>query len=57
VYTASDARQALQCVEEHRPNIILLDVGMPDGYELARRIRARPWGTGKSLVAMMRKPL
>ena len=34
---------ALQCVEESAFDAVLLDLGMPgmDGYEVARRIRAR----------------
>jgi two-component system, chemotaxis family, CheB/CheR fusion protein len=32
----------------------VLDIGMPgmDGYELARRIRAEPWGRNMVLVAL-----
>ncbi len=32
----------------------LLDIGMPllDGYEVARRIRAQPWGKAITLVAL-----
>jgi CheY-like chemotaxis protein len=54
VYTASDGRQTLQRAEEHRPDIALLDIGMPgiDGYEVARGIRAQPWGRGMTLVAL-----
>jgi PAS domain S-box-containing protein len=44
VVTAHDGRAALQAAERHRPDIILLDIGLPgmDGYEVARRLRDRP---------------
>jgi CheY-like chemotaxis protein/two-component sensor histidine kinase len=54
VQTAFDGLQALATAEEFRPEIILLDIGMPklDGYETARRIRRQPWGAGMMLVAL-----
>jgi len=41
VVTASTADEALECVREFRPDVLVSDVGMPeqDGYELLRRIR------------------
>ncbi len=41
VQTASDGTSALAAVGEHRPEIVISDIGMPDmsGYELARRIQ------------------
>jgi CheY-like chemotaxis protein len=40
---ASNANEALQCLEQGRFDILLSDIGMPDidGYELIRRIRAQ----------------
>ncbi len=40
--------------ERHLPEVVLLDIGMPllDGYEVARRIRAQPWGQRITLVAL-----
>lgn len=54
VYTASDGQRSLEAAEQHRPDVILLDIGMPvlDGYEVARRIRQQPWGRGITLVAV-----
>ncbi|HEX8757639.1 MAG TPA: GAF domain-containing protein [Steroidobacteraceae bacterium] len=39
---AYGAQEALACVEDLKPEIALLDIGLPemDGYELARRLRA-----------------
>jgi len=41
VYTAFDGRQALEAAARLRPDVILLDIGLPglDGYEVARRVR------------------
>jgi len=54
VYTATNGGTALQSVERHLPEVVLLDIGMPllDGYEVARRIRAQPWGQRITLVAL-----
>jgi signal transduction histidine kinase len=54
VYTAPNGAMALESAEQHRPEVALLDIGMPklDGYEVARRIRAQPWGQRITLVAL-----
>jgi signal transduction histidine kinase len=54
VFSACNGSVALQSAERHLPEVALLDVGMPlmDGYEVARRIRAEPWGKGVLLVAV-----
>jgi PAS domain S-box-containing protein len=54
VQTAADGAEAFEMVRMHRPDIALLDIGMPgiDGYEVARRIRQEPWGREMLLVAM-----
>ncbi|OGA77733.1 MAG: hypothetical protein A3G81_29570 [Betaproteobacteria bacterium RIFCSPLOWO2_12_FULL_65_14] len=38
-----DGPSALQAVERNKPDIVVLDIGLPgmDGYEVARRLRAR----------------
>ena len=42
VRVAHDGSQALQAARDFKPDILLLDLGLPgiDGYELARRLRA-----------------
>jgi signal transduction histidine kinase len=53
-YKAGDGTHALAAATQLRPDLILLDIGMPglDGYEVARRIRAQPWGRDVTLVAL-----
>ena len=43
VYVASDGREALELYQEHHPDILLLDINMPeiDGLELCTRVRER----------------
>jgi signal transduction histidine kinase len=54
VFSAANGALALESAERHLPEVALLDIGMPklDGYEVARRIRAQPWGRGITLVAL-----
>jgi len=54
VFTATNGGTALQSAERHLPEVALLDIGMPllDGYEVAKRIRAQPWGQRITLVAL-----
>jgi CheY-like chemotaxis protein len=46
--------QGLHEAEAFRPDLVLLDIGMPgmNGYEVARRLRAQPWGQAIRLVAL-----
>jgi signal transduction histidine kinase len=54
VHCASDGEEALTLAGLRRPEIVVLDVGMPklDGCEVARRIRAESWGRNAVLVAL-----
>ena len=54
VALAHSGRHALECVESFKPDVVLLDIGMPgmDGYEVARRIRANPANRDLSLIAL-----
>jgi signal transduction histidine kinase/CheY-like chemotaxis protein len=53
-YTAHDGVAALSAAERLRPDVVLLDVQLPelDGYEVCRRLRQRPWGRHVTLVAV-----
>jgi signal transduction histidine kinase/CheY-like chemotaxis protein len=54
VRTVADGGQALEMAAQFRPDIALLDIGMPrlNGYEVARHIREHPWGDAILLVAL-----
>ena len=54
VRTAHDGSTALAAALDFRPNVVLLDIGLPkmDGYEVARKIRQQPILTNLLLVAM-----
>ena len=54
IHKAVDGVQALEAATRVRPDLVLLDIGMPgmDGYEVARRIRSQPWGREATLVAL-----
>jgi PAS domain S-box-containing protein len=54
VRTAYDGREALQVIESFRPDVALLDIGMPhiDGYELCRRLRKLQFGRDILIVAL-----
>ncbi len=52
--TAHDGFEALEAAAAYRPDLILLDIGMPrlNGYETAKAIREKPWGKTIVLVAL-----
>jgi PAS domain S-box-containing protein len=54
VEVVNDGAAALDLIEQSRPNIALLDIGMPglNGYDIAKRVRAADWGGGITLVAV-----
>jgi CheY-like chemotaxis protein len=54
VRTANDGMEALDVAGTFRPDVVLLDIGMPrlNGHEACRRIREQPWGKNAILVAM-----
>jgi len=54
VYQAANGLDAVARAVEHRPEVALLDIGMPgiDGYEVGRRIREQAWGKQVVLIAI-----
>ncbi len=54
VRTAHDGLEAVEVAAAFRPNLILMDLGMPrlNGYDATRRIRAEPWGRSMTIVAL-----
>jgi CheY-like chemotaxis protein len=54
VFMAPNGREALRQASAHPPDVILLDIGLPDldGCEVARRLRLTPGLEGTRLVAM-----
>jgi signal transduction histidine kinase/CheY-like chemotaxis protein len=53
VRVAYDGEQAIAIGAAFRPDVVLLDLGMPrlNGYDTCRRIRASSWGRDATLVA------
>lgn len=52
--TAYDGQEGVRISDEFRPDVVLLDIGLPklNGYEACRRIREQPWGKDIVLVAV-----
>jgi CheY-like chemotaxis protein len=51
---ANDGVEALEVAGQFRPDVVLLDIGMPklNGYDTARRLRQESWGRELLLVAL-----
>jgi CheY-like chemotaxis protein len=54
VRTVHSGLEAVATAETFRPDVILMDVGMPglNGYDATRRIREQPWGRDIVIVAV-----
>lgn len=54
VRTAYDGMSIVRIAEEFRPNVIMLDIGLPglNGYEVAQQIREQPSGKNVILIAL-----
>jgi signal transduction histidine kinase/ActR/RegA family two-component response regulator len=53
IRTAHDGQEAVGVAGEFRPDVVLLDIGLPklNGYDAARHIREQPWGRRAVLIA------
>ena len=53
-YLAHDGVEAVAAVEKYRPEVVLLDIGLPElnGYEVCRRVREKPWGKDIVVIAL-----
>ena len=54
VITVHDGEQALRVVESYRPDVILLDIGMPglNGFEVAKRLREQGINPAPRIIAV-----
>jgi two-component system CheB/CheR fusion protein len=54
VTQAEDGSSGLEAVSRHKPDVALIDIGLPDinGYDVARRIRELPEGQDMKLLAV-----
>ena len=54
VAVAEDGKQGLELILHQRPDIALVDIGLPglDGYQVARRVREEIKGTDMRLIAL-----
>src|SRR5262249_8456061 len=52
--TSYDGEEAVTTAATFRPQVVLLDIGLPklNGYEACRRIRQELWSKGMVLIAM-----
>jgi two-component system CheB/CheR fusion protein len=53
-HVAGDGHSALALAEEHRPDVVMIDIGMPgmSGWDLARQLRQRPGGAAVTLIVI-----
>ncbi len=53
-HLAHDGEAALLAAEKYRPDVVLLDIGMPrmNGHEVCRRLRQTSWGKELKVIAL-----
>ncbi|HEX6385177.1 MAG TPA: response regulator transcription factor [Anaerolineae bacterium] len=58
VCEASNGREAVECVKSHKPDVLVMDVTMPElnGFEAAKQIARLPVNTRVILISIHREP-
>ncbi|HVQ42690.1 MAG TPA: PAS domain S-box protein [Vicinamibacterales bacterium] len=53
-FVAYDGKAALAAAETDRPDVILLDIGLPgmSGHDVCRQVREQPWGRNIRMIAL-----
>lgn len=53
-FMAHDGIEAIEAVEKHRPEVVLLDIGLPklSGHDVCRRVREYSWGKDIVVIAL-----
>ena len=53
-FMAHDGVDAIELIEQQRPEVVLLDIGLPrlNGHEVCRRVRQQPWGKDIVFIAL-----
>jgi CheY-like chemotaxis protein len=54
VQVASEGQEALRIAQAFKPDVVLLDIGLPgmNGFEVAQRMRSEPWSRDALLIAL-----
>ena len=54
ISTAQDGRRAIELARTLDPDVVLLDIGMPEmtGFDVCRTIRSQPWGRSMLVIAL-----
>jgi PAS domain S-box-containing protein len=53
-YMAHDGEEAIEAIEQYRPEVVLLDIGLPKltGHEVCRWVRGKSWGKDIIVIAL-----
>lgn len=53
-FVAYDGAGALAAADKHRPDVMLLDIGLPgmNGHDVCRQMRQQPWGKRIRMIAL-----
>jgi PAS domain S-box-containing protein len=53
-HMAHDGVAAVEAIEKHRPEVVLLDIGLPklSGHDVCRRVREQSWGKDIVIIAL-----